>query len=442
LTGFWRGKGLGEDDELVATSLALLFLSKGRRPVVMAQLKHGEGHDWNHHRSGVHHLTMDVQRRWQQKLSWQTIDVQAATLEDLLETPVLFLSGSQSLQFTAEQRSRLKGYINQGGFLFVEASCGSQQFDQSFRELMQDLFPESTLRLLPAEHPIWFAEREVDPKHLPPLLGIDTCCRTSIVYCPQDLSCRWELDRGPRKTAYPAKVQQEIDAYLAIGANVLAYATNRQLKDKLTRPRILNAGSSDQPPARGTLVIPNLVHGGGSEDASNALPNLLRIVEIETGLRLDAGTQQIVASDPRLLEYPIVFFHGRRDFRLSVPERNALALYLRRGGFLFGNAICASPEFAAALRREIKTALPEAEFVRLPPDHPLLSRGFGGKDLPIVTLRDPQMRAAGDPLKAKLTRSARCWKPSKSMGAWPSCSRRTISAAPWKTMPRWTAKAI
>jgi hypothetical protein len=53
LTGFWRGQGLGEDDELVATSLALLFLAKGRRPVVMAKLKHGEGNDWDHHRSGV-----------------------------------------------------------------------------------------------------------------------------------------------------------------------------------------------------------------------------------------------------------------------------------------------------------------------------------------------------------------------------------------------------
>jgi hypothetical protein len=404
LTGFWRGQGLGEDDELVATSLALLFLSKGRRPVVMAQLKHGDGHDWNHHRSGVHHLTLDVQRRWQQRLSWQTIDIRAATLEDLLETPVLFLSGSEPLKFTAEQKRNLRGYISQGGFIFAEAACGSQEFDRSFRALMQELFPDSTLRLLPPEHPIWFAEREVDPRHLPPLYGIDACCRTSIVFCPQDLSCRWELDRGPRKTNYPATVQQEIDAFLAIGANVLAYATNRQLKDKLTRPRILSELVSDQPPSRGTLVIPNLLHGGGSEDAANALPNLLRILESEADLRLSAQPQQVAPGEPRLFEYPIVFFHGRRDFRWSVPERNALALYLRRGGFLFGNAICASPEFTAALRREIQAALPEAQFVRLPAGHPLLSRDFGGKDLPNVTLRDPQLRAAGDPLKARLTR--------------------------------------
>lgn len=404
LSGFWRGQGLGEDDELVATSLALLFLAKGRRPVVMAKLKHGEGDDWDHHRSGVHHLTLDVQRRWQQRLSWQTIDIRAASLEDLLETPVLFLSGSEPLNFTGDQKAKLRGYVNQGGFIFAEASNGSQAFDQSFRGLMQELFPDSTLRLLPAEHPIWFAEREVDPEHLPPLFGVDACCRTSIVYCPQDLSCRWELDRGPRKTDYPAAVQQEIEAFMAIGANVLAYATNRQLKDKLDRPRILVADASAQPPARGTLVVPNLLHGGGSEDAANALPNLLRVVEAEVDLRLSTDAHQISPTDPRLFEYPIIFFHGRRDFRWTPPERSALAMYLRRGGFLFGNAICASPEFSDALRREIRAAVPEAQFVRVSPDHPLLRRDYGGKDLPTVTLRDPQLRAAGDPLKARLTR--------------------------------------
>ncbi len=404
LSGFWKGAGHAEDEELIATSLALLFLSKGRRPVVMAKLKHGYGNDWDHHRSGVHHLTRDVERRWQQKLSWQTIDAQAATLEDLLETPVLFLSGSEALQFTAEQKLNLKGYINQGGFIFAEASCGSQAFDRAFRDLMKELFPETTLRLLPPEHPMWFAEREVNPKFMPPLYGIDACCRTSVVYCPQDLSCRWELDRGPRTAKYPAAVQQEIDSFLAIGANVLAYATNRQLKDKLTRPRILGPGGSGQSPARGTLVIPNLRHTGGSEDAANSLPNLLRVVESEADLRLDTQPLQIDPSDPRLFDYPIVFFHGRRDFRLTAPQRNALAMYLRRGGFLFGDAICASPEFAAALRREIKSAVPEAEFVRVPFDHPLLRRDFGGKDLPTVTLRDPQLRAGNDPLKAKLTK--------------------------------------
>ena len=108
--------------------------------------------------------------------------------------------------------------------------------------------------------------------------------------------------------------------------------------------------------------------------------------------------------DPQLLEHPLAFTHGRREFRWSAAERKALAQYLERGGFLFANAICASPQFAAAFRREVQAALPKAQFRRIPPDHPLLSREFRGYDLTTVTLRDPQARATQDPLKSKLER--------------------------------------
>jgi hypothetical protein len=237
-----------------------------------------------------------------------------------------------------------------------------------------------------------------------PLYGIDACCRTSIVYSPKDLSCLWELSRGERQADYPVPVQEEIDACLAIGANVLAYATNRQLKDKLQRPRIIGPGDAAERLARGTLVIPHLQHGGGSTDAANALPNLTRVVESEVGLRLDTEPRQVALTDLQLFDHPITFTHGRRDFRLTAQQRNALATYLRRGGFVFANAICASPEFGAAFRREIQAALPEAEFLRIPFEHPLFTRQFGGKDLPAVTLRDPQIRTGQDPLQTKLTR--------------------------------------
>ena len=44
-------------DPNIATSFALLFLAKGRRPILMAKLQHGPGNDWNHHRSDVANLT-------------------------------------------------------------------------------------------------------------------------------------------------------------------------------------------------------------------------------------------------------------------------------------------------------------------------------------------------------------------------------------------------
>jgi len=409
--GSWLGAGHGEDNKLIATSFALLFLSKGRRPVVIAKLKYGYGNDWNRHRSALHNLTRNVEQswrqtdpHWRQKLTWQTVDISAATLEDLLQTPVLFISGSEGLDLAREHKENLKDYVNQGGFLFAETCCSGGKFDGEFRALMKEMFPNSALRLLPAQHAIWHAQQKVDPKYVRPLYGIDACCRTSVVYCPRDLSCYWELDRGQRKTGYPQAVQDEVDACLAIGANVLTYATNRRIKDKLDRPRISSRDAGQQEPERAVLVIPKITHGGGSNDATNALPNLLEMIKTQIEVRLSTEQRLLSLSDQQLYDYPITFIHGRRDFRLTSIERKALGTYLKRGGFLFGDAICASSQFATAFRREIKAAVPEADFVRIPAGHPLFTKQFRGYDTSMVTLRDPQIRTDEDPLKSKLSK--------------------------------------
>ena len=41
LSGFWTGVGHSEDNPLIGTSFALLFLSKGRWPVLLGKLQHG-----------------------------------------------------------------------------------------------------------------------------------------------------------------------------------------------------------------------------------------------------------------------------------------------------------------------------------------------------------------------------------------------------------------
>lgn len=445
----WVGAGLSETNPIVATSFALLFLSKGRRPIVISQLRHGgppgpggnvaagggavaggnvaaggvaaarngglagnraqaeqDAGDWNSHPTGVPRLTRRVEQRWKRDLTWQTIDIRAASAEDMAQSPVLFLSGRGPLSFTATQREQLKRYVSQGGFLFVEAcngyGCDGAAFDRSFRELLEELFPDSKLRLLPPDHPVWFAEERVDPAHMRPLYGLDTCCRTSIVYCPETLSCAWELYPFERDAGYPANVNASIEAAMRIGTNVLAYATNRELKDKLDRP-LATVADLPRSPRRGALAIPKLNHGGGADEAVNAWPNFLTLFARQTQLPVEIPTKLIAPVDDRLADHPIVFMHGRRAFRFSADERAALARYLRRGGFLFADAICASEPFNASLRTELKAVLPEAQLERLPANHPLFTTEFRGYELAAVTLRDPDARDTGDPLTARKT---------------------------------------
>ena len=351
-SGNWRGVGHAESNPLVATSLALLFLAKGRRPVVMAKVRYRDGDDWDLHAGGVPNLTRHLERSWRRNLSWQTIDLAAATVEDLLESPVLFLSGTQALPLTREQRENLRAYVERGGFLFAEAcqgeGCDGQAFDDSFRALMRALFPDSSLRLLPPDHAVWFAEGKVNPQYLRPLYGIDACCRTSVVYCPRNLSCLWELSAEGRERNVPPEVLEEIKAAVQMGQNVVAYATNRVLKEKLDRPSAATTDPGMSTEARGVLIIPKLAHGGGSDDAPNALGNLTRFLRQELQLRVLAEQGVVAPTSPTLYQYPILFAHGRRGFRWNAAERQAIADYIHNGGFVFADAICASPEFAAA----------------------------------------------------------------------------------------------
>ena len=133
LSGFWTGVGPGETNPLIGTSFALLFLSKGRWPVLLGKLQQGGGDDWNRHRSDVGNLTRYVETRWKRDLTWQVIDLRLASVDDLIQTPVLYLCGSQSPlpDEPAERKElaqKLRDYLDRGGFLMAGADCGGTRF--------------------------------------------------------------------------------------------------------------------------------------------------------------------------------------------------------------------------------------------------------------------------------------------------------------------------
>jgi len=403
-----------EEHPLIATSLALLFLSKGRRPVLLSKLKHGD--DWNQHPSDVNNLTRHVESRWKQDMTWQVIDLEAATVEDLLESPVLYLCGRDSPlpQSAADQERlarKLRDYLDRGGFLFAEAYGAGAEFDRGFRQLIdQRVFPEPEYRLvpLPPGHAVWRTDAVVDAQYVRPLWGVEFGCRTSVVYCPPDasggdprpsLSCLWELSGGRRDEPLPPSVQGRIDAGLAIGANVLAYATNRRLKfkDPATPERLDRGGREPFP--RGRLYVGSLRHTGGCDAAPRALLTLLETAHRELNLRVGREKRELSLADDALFDYPLVFMQGRNDFHLTDAEREPLRTYVERGGIVLANAICASRRFTEAFRREMNATFPDHPLKPIPKDDPLLSRQYGGFDLSTVGRRDPQRASPGEPLR-------------------------------------------
>lgn len=417
LSGFWRGRGHAENDPQIATSLALLFLSKGRRPTLVAKLQYRSDQDWNRHPNDLAKLTRYVEPRWGLDLTWQSVDLRAASVEELLQCPVVFMSGSldprpseqEALQKLAD---KLRAYLERGGFVWAEANCTGQPFDQGFRALVERIFPEPEyrLRLLPPEHPVWRAEESVDPKYHRPILGVEFGCRTSLIYFPPyppespgpSLSCLWELSQPNRPSQFPPAIQDQIQAALSIGINVLAYATNRELKPKEYYLRRQLVELSTDSLVRGRLAIASLRHPGGCTAAPRALRNLLEALHEQLKLRVPSDPVELSLSDPALFDYHLLFMHGRNAFRLTPAERDQLRTFLERGGTLFANAICGSQAFADSFRQEMALVFPKKPLKRVPANDPIWTPSFGGFDLKMVSRRDPQPSGATGKLQAAI----------------------------------------
>ena len=404
-------QGSGGLQPPAARAMALLFLSKGKRQVVIGQLQHssdpGSG-DWHRHRRSIQHLTGHVELAWKRDLAWQTLRLQRASLPDLLETPVLFISGSDEFVLSAQQRRMLKDYVDQGGFIFAEAcdkdGCKGEAFDVSFRREMEMIF-DKPFQKLPPNHPVWSAEARLDPAALPDgfwLYGIDACCKTSIIYSPISLSCRWELSKPyGAKPQYSKVVSAELDNAVKVGLNVVAYATGRELKDKLEAVQIVQSDMNRQVLERGTLTLPKIMHSGGGDETPKALGNLVEVFRRETKAMVDPKTPKLAATSPELEKYPLVYIHGRNKFAFSEAEQVGLRTHFINGGMVIGDAICGSEEFSKSMREEFGKLFPDAKWQLLPADHPLLLKdGPGGYDLRNVSLIDPG-RGDVDLAKAK-----------------------------------------
>lgn len=115
---------------------------------------------------------------------------------------IVILGGDGFPRLDEGERKILRRYLANGGLIFAEDSSGRRNsgFDASFRSEMAQLFPETTLKKLPAGHPLYrsyYLLRKVGGRRLCNnyLEGIDLGGRTVIVYSQNDLIGAWAKDR-------------------------------------------------------------------------------------------------------------------------------------------------------------------------------------------------------------------------------------------------------
>lgn len=405
--GFFQGGDWEQPN--VATSFALLFLSKGKRQVVIGQLQRDkvDQSEWQPHPDALRQLVRHVERSWGRDLTWQTVQLADAGLVDLLQTPVLVISGKDTLSLSDEKSELLKDYVDQGGTIIFDASgdsgCGNAaNFQNSVANLCAAWYPTAPLERLPTSHPVWNAERAVDIDAMPNgfwVYGVQACCRTAVFYVPQTLTCRWELgDQLFHRGEAENPVRRQIDHSIRIGQNIIAYATGRELKDKLDQQIVLQSDSLDTT-ERGATRIAMLDVGAGGEDARRALPNASTIIRNQTQVAISVTDTSVGFDEEDLAEVSVLWVHGRREFVLTPAQRDSLRQFIDRGGVILGTAICGDESFTRSFRSEFAKVLDQIPMESMPSDHPMLTTQYYGYDLRSVTVRRISRGAGGQQVR-------------------------------------------
>jgi hypothetical protein len=419
--GSWSKNGGGiADNQLLSTCFAVLYLAKGRVPVLISKLAYGQ-----HKMTPNGILTENLQNGaigWNRKhsdarniveysskvlfegtpLAWQVYDPRrgdfstpekmAREVGILVESPILYLNGHEAPFLTGQQKELIKQYVEKGGFLFAEACCGDERFARGFAELMAELFPENELKPVPREHPVWRSFAAISPADFPNLQSLDRGCRTVAILSTEPLAGYWEEPKYmPADRETPGKNRGE-KAYKLAG-NVIAYATGLEPpKQRGSQRDFTNELKRDRNPPKGYLKPIQIRIPGEPPPAPAAMRTLANALKVgaKFDVVLDAELYRdpVPLRDPELFRHKFLYMHGRKAFQFETDAVENLRATLETGGLLFADACCGSRDFDDAFRKLMTATFPAAKLETIPLDDLLYSVELNNEKIQSVKRRE------------------------------------------------------
>jgi len=364
----------GRWGNLEDTCFALLYLYKGRAPILFNKLKFDGV--WNAHRRDIANLTHFIERSKEQMFHWQIVELNAP-LDELHDAPILYITAESAPEFTDAEKKKLRAFTDTGGTILFEASCGNPAVRNWLTKFAAEVWPEWKLVKLSGDHGVWDALNQM--KTRPDALGVSDGIRTAVFYSPDDISCAWQTQAVARR------------GYLFDwGINLYTYATDgAPLRAKLAArgPEITDrfTGTVKPGPAK-TLRIARVKHGGDWEVGANyrGFDHLARYVRAKAGITLQVTEPTEVpftsggVAVADLRPGQIAYLGGSADVALAAEEQAAMKTYLAGGGFLWIEAVTGSLAFDQAVRKLVADMGWALKL--LPGSHPLLHGRMAGAE--------------------------------------------------------------
>ena len=353
------------------TCFAMLFLYKGRAPVLFNKLQFRGV--WNPHRCDLANLTRYAERAKEQLFHWQIVDL-AAPIEEFHDAPILFISAESAPAFSTEEKRKLRRFTDTGGTILVEASCGNLRVRRWARELAAKVWPEWPLRPLGTDHPVYTNPYPL--KQRPELMGVHDGMRTVLYFAMDDVSCPWHMRALASK-----------EYLFRWGINLFTVATDQApLRAKLVERAVAveqRYAETPKPGPRKSLTMARLRTTGNWHVGANYAPfgqlaDQLKETLDQTLTVTESTTPPVTRGgvDPTdLADHDAAYLTGTTAFDLADAQRDALKTWVADGGFLLAEAAAGSKAFDEAFRALAKAC--GWDLRPLAPTHPIMTGGLG-----------------------------------------------------------------
>jgi hypothetical protein len=347
-------------DNLVETAFNILFLVRGKYPVMINKLRFDGA--WNARPRDLANLARITSRQVGHPVNWQIVNA-TADYTDWLDAPILYIASAQAPRIAEEQLVNIKNYILAGGMLFTHADKSSPGMTQYVAELAQRMFPEYPMLDLPGDHPIYTIQQQIASPR-PRLRGVSNGSRLLIVHSPTDLAGAWE-----------ARQEKGKHAMFEIATNLYVYAASKSDARGKLAPALYPKFDR---PIVGTLNLARVKYAGNWNPEPFSWQRFGMFLQWDASLDLSAtpvGPRELNA------QYRVAHLTGTAAVHFSDEQIAGLRKYIDDGGVLFVEACGGANAFSESIEKELVPKLfGDAALETIAADHPVLKITYIGMD--------------------------------------------------------------
>ena len=325
-----------------ATAFGLLFLARGRGPLVFNKLEY-KG-TWNSRpRDGLNVATW-VGKKLDRAINWQSVKLDDPA-EAFNEAPILMITGAHDPKFTADEIEKLKAFVQAGGMIVSSADANSTEFAGAMKKAASEV----------VDGPYDWKEVDEKSELLTAFAPLKRAARVSAL--SNGVRTLWVQSENDWGTAWQKRAGVPTDYYDAM-TNIYAYATSQLARSRLETRVVENAPAVPALPAR-SITVARIEYAGNWNPEPGAWARFAEIAKAQFNTKLELKTVDMAALDAKTT--PIAHLTGTGKVMFAPDAVAAVNRYVAAGGILIVDAAGGDADFATVARALIKGASARGE---------------------------------------------------------------------------------